>query len=155
MKLPDGNEIPPGGEIRVAVTIRTRARRRSTRQVIKVESNDPQHAAFSLTVHTNVLVDVDVVPNRVLRFRGENAKYASVILKNYSGNSVELLGIDSSLPSINVSLSSMTIPPDGEVLLQAELLPDTPKGLLSGWLNIKTTLESLPLIQVRIWGNIK
>ena len=155
MKLPDGNEVPVGAEVRVAVNIRTGNRRRNIRQVIKVETNDPEQASFALTVHANVLVDVDVLPNNVLRFSRKKAENASLTLKNFSKNPVRLSGIDSSVPYVNVSLSSMTIPPDGEVRLNATLQSDTPKGTLSGWLKITTDLKSLPLIQIRIWGNIE
>lgn len=148
----DGNEVPAGGEARVAVNIRTGARKRRIRQVIQVQTNDSEQESFSLTVQASVLVDVDVLPNSVLRFSGEQARSASLTLKNYSKKPVQLSGIDSSVPHVNISLSSMTIPPEGEVQLHAELLPDTPKGVLSGWLKIKTGLKSLPLLQIRIWG---
>ncbi len=155
MKLPDGNEVSAGGEARVAVNVRTGNRKRNIRQVIKVETNDPEQASFALTVRANVLVDVDVLPRSVLRFSREQAKSASVTLKNYSKNPVQLSGIDSSLPHVNISLSSMTIPPEGEVQVSATLVPDTPKGTLSGWLKITTDLKALPLIQIRIRGNIE
>jgi hypothetical protein len=153
--LLDGNEVPAGSEARIAVNVRTGTRKRRIRQVIQVQTNDPEQASFSLTVHANVLVDVEVLPNNLLRFNGEQARQASLTLKNYSKHPVQLSGIDSSAQHVKISLSSMTIPPDGEVQLNAELQPETPKGVLSGWLKIRTDLKSLPLIQIRIWGNVE
>ena len=151
----DGNEVPAGGEARIAVKIRTGNRKRSIRQVVKVQTDDPEQASFSLTVRANVLVDVDVLPNNVLRFSREQAEHASLILKNYSQHPVRLSGIDSSVSHVNISLSSMTIPPQGEVQISGTLLPEMPKGTFSGWLKITTDLKTLPLIQIRIWGNVE
>lgn len=149
-----GNKIPPGGEGKVAVNISTGTQKRRIRQVVQVQTNDPEHSSFPLTVYANVLVDVEVVPNNVLRFRQKEST-ATVTIKNYSQEPVQLSNIDSSNPHVNISLSSMTIPPEGEVTITAKILPNTPRGVLSGWLKIQTDLKITPILQIRIWGNIQ
>lgn len=155
MKLPDGNEVPAGGEARVSVNLRTGRRRRNLRQVVKVETNDSEQAAFDLTLRASVLTDIDVLPNNVLRFSREQAKKASLTIKNYSKNPIHLSGVESSVSHVNISLSSMTIPPEGEVQVSGTLLPEMPEGTFSGWLKITTDLKTMPLIQIRIWGNVE
>ena len=149
-----GNEIPPGGEGKVAVHIKTGTRKRSIRQVIKVQTNDPnpEAAAFNLTVLANVEVELDVIPNNILRFDPMKSDAASLLLRNYTDRPVQLSQVSTSDPHVNISISSMTIAPQGEVTLTGTLLPDHPQGAIAGWLKIQTDLKAVPLIQVRLWG---
>ena len=148
-----GNEIPPGGEGKIAVTVRSGYRRRQLYQKVNVQTNDPTNASIELIVNANVMVALEVIPN-LLRFERNQSDDASVKIKNYSDNLVQLSDIHSSNEYVNISVSSMTIPSKGEIIVTGKLLPDVPKGILSGWLKMRTDLKSFPMIQVRIWGNI-
>ncbi len=153
MKLLTGNEIPPGGEGKVAVYIKTGNRNRKVRQVVKVQTNDPEKSAFSLTVQANVIVDLDVLPNNILRFDPKQSDMAAVTIKSYSEHLIQLTDVKSTNPYVEISLSSGTIEPLGEVIVTGRLLPDLPKKEISGWLTIQTDLKTVPTIQIRIWGN--
>jgi hypothetical protein len=150
--LLSGNEIPPGGEGKIGVTVRSGDRRRQLRQIVNVQTNDPINASIKLSVSANVVVELEIVPN-LLRFDQNQSNVASVKIKNHSDRPVQLSDIDSSNEYVNISVSSMTIPSKGEAVVTGKLLPNVPEGILSGWLKMKTDLKSFPMIQVRIWGN--
>lgn len=147
------NEIPPGGEGKITVTVRAGYRRMQFRQVVQVRSNDPEHPAVRLTVLANVMVDLDHNPD-ILHFKNKEAS-PTVTITNYSDTPIELSTLQSSSEYVKLSLSSTTVTPQGNVVLSAELLPDVPPGVLSGWAKIHTNLKSFPLLQIRIWGNIQ
>ncbi len=153
-----GNEIPAGGEGKVAVNLKSGNQRREIRQVVNVTTNDPEpeHAAFQLTLQAKVQADLEVLPKPVLRLgnQQEGGAEPSVTLKNYSASPIRLSDVQSSNPSVTAAISSMTIPANGEVTLSAALLSDAPKGFVSGWITIRTDLASFPLIEIRLWGEV-
>jgi hypothetical protein len=153
-----GNEIPAGGEGKVAVNLKSGNQRRDIRQIVNVTTNDPEpeHAAFQLTLQAKVQADLEVLPKPILRLgnQQEGASESSVTLKNYSASPVQLSDVLSSNQFVTAAISSMTIPANGEVTLSVTLLPDAPKGLVSGWLTVRTDLPSFPLIEIRLWGEV-
>jgi hypothetical protein len=151
--LASANEIPAGGEGKITVTVKAGARKRKIRQVVTVRTNDPAQPETKLSVTANVLADLDVIPNLLKFIEGQST--SQVILKNYLNVPVQLREITSSNAYVEVSVSSMTIPAQGEAILTAELLPDAPEGLLSGWVKIQSNLKTMPIFQIRLWGNIQ
>lgn len=148
-----GNEVPPGGEAKIEVTVRSGARRQQLRQTVTVNTNDPGNEAITLLVTAKVLVDLQAEPN-LLRFDPQHSDSASLVLKNYTDAPVQLSEIQSSSQYVDISVSALTVPPNGEVTITGKLLPDAPKGVLSGWLRIRTDLKAVPLLQIRLWGHI-
>ena len=57
----DGNEIPAGGEGRIAVNIRVGSQSQHVRKVVRVTTNDEKLANFELTVLANVSADVEIL----------------------------------------------------------------------------------------------
>jgi hypothetical protein len=68
---------------------------------------------------------------------------------------VELSAITSSNKQIKVSVSAMTIPANGEIVLIGELLSDFPAGVIEGWVEIKSNLKSRPVIRLQLWRSIQ
>lgn len=151
-----GNEIPAGGEGKVAVNLKSGNQRRAIRQAVNVTTNDLKQAQFQLTLTATVQADLEVLPKPILRLgnQQDGAEAPSVTLKNYSASPVQLGSVVSSNPQVTAAISSMIIPANGEVTVKVSLLPDTPKGLVSGWLTIQTDLPSFPLIEIRLWGEV-
>lgn len=151
-----GNEILAGGEGKVAVYLKSGNQRREIRQIVNVTTNDPdpEQAAFQLKLTAKVQADLEVLPKPVLRLgnQQDGATSSSVTLKNYSASPIQLRQVQSSNQFVTAAISSMTIPANGEVTVSAALLPDAPKGFISGWLTIRTDLPSFPLIEIRLWG---
>ena len=154
-----GNEIPAGGEGKVAVNLKAGNQRRDIRQTVNVTTNDPdaERASFRLTLQAKVLAELEVLPKPVIRLGTQQAgaPESSVTLKNYSASPIQLSDVQSSNQYVTVSLSSMTIPANGEVTVTTALLSDAPKGLVSGWLTMQTNLPSFPLIQIRLIGEVQ
>lgn len=148
-----GDEVPPGEEGKIGVTIRSGSRRQQIRQTVVVHTNDPVNASITLLVTAKVLVDLEPQPN-LLRFDPQQSESASFVIRNYTDTPVQLSDIHSSSQYVDISVSALTIPPSGEVIVSGKLLPDTPPGVLSGWLTIRTDLKAASLLQIRIWGNI-
>jgi hypothetical protein len=151
--LLSSDEIPPGGEGKLAVKISSGYRRRQLRQAVNVRSNDPVNGLIKVFVTANVLVNLEIIPN-ILRFSPKQSDIASVRIKNHSEDLVQLRDIHTSNNYVDISLSSMQIPPKGAVTVTAKLLPEVPKGVLSGWLTMQTDLKSFPTLQIRMFGNI-
>lgn len=148
-----GDEIPPGGEGKLAVTVRSGYRRQQLRQAVNVRSNDPSNGSMTLLVTANVLVELEAQPN-LLRFNPKESEQASLVIHNYTDSPIKLSDVHSSSQYVDISVSAMTIPPKGNVTVTGKLVEDTPKGVLSGWLKIRTDLTPVPMLQIRIWGNI-
>ncbi|GAK55822.1 hypothetical protein U27_02781 [Candidatus Vecturithrix granuli] len=148
-----GDEVPPGGEGKIGVTVRSGYRQQTLRHTVTVHTNDPVNEVITLLVTAKVLVDLEAKPN-LLRFDPKQSESASLVIKNYTDNPVHLSEIHSSNSSVDLAISALTIPPNGEVTVTGKLLPDAPTGVLSGWLTIRTDLNTIPLLQIRIWGHL-
>lgn len=146
-----GDDVPPGGEGKIGVTIRSGSRRQQIRQTVIVRTNDPVNDSITLLLTAKVLVDLEPRPY-LLRFDPQQSESASLVIKNYTDTPVQLSDIHSSSQYVDISVSALTIPANGEVIVLGKLLPDTPPGVLSGWLTIRTDLKATPLLQIRIWG---
>jgi len=152
--LASADEIPPGGEGKIDVHVSTGRSTRQIRQIVRVITNDPQNPKARLIVTVAVQADLEVVPN-LLKFDAEQPNAAQVTLKNTTNAPVQLSEIISSNEHVKVSISSMTIPANGEVVLIGELLPNVPVGILKGWIKMKSNLKSMPIVEIRVWGNIQ
>ena len=150
--MASANEIPAGGEGKITVTIQAGSYRRQVRQIVNVQSNDPDHPKTELTVTANVLVDLEAIPN-LLKFEKDQAT-AQTIVKNYSDTPVEVHKMTSSNEYVKVSISAMTIPAKGEVVVTTELLPGAPKEFFSGWVEIQSNLKTMPTLQIRVWRDV-
>ena len=150
----DGNEIPAGGEGRVAVNIRTGSQSQNVRKVVRVTTNDEKLANFELIVLASVSADVEILPNPTIQLGAAQSKntLSAVTVKNHTDASIHLKQVQVSDPRVSVSVSSMTIPAKGEITVSAEIQPDAQKGVITGWLTMQTDLKSYPVIEIRLWG---
>ncbi len=151
--MPEGNEIPPGGEGKLQVNLSSGSRRQQIRKIVVIQTNDPDHEAVRFEVKAEVRVELEVIP-ALLRFDTAQSDAVSVRIKNYSKSPVQLSELQSSTEYVTLSVSSMTIPPGSDVELTGMLSPDVPQGLLRGWATLRTNFKDVPLLQVRIWGQI-
>jgi hypothetical protein len=153
--LASANEIPPGGEGKINVHVSTGRSSRKIRQIVRVITNDPKNPEVRLTVTADVQADLEVFPRDLLQFEGKEPAKARVVLKNNTNAPVELSAITSSNKQIKVSVSSMTIPANGEIVLIGELLSDFPAGVIEGWVEIKSNLKSRSVIRLQLWRRIE
>lgn len=129
------------------------SRRQQIRKIVVIQTNDPDHEAVRFEVKAEVRVELEVIP-ALLRFDTAQSDAVSVRIKNYSKSPVQLSELQSSTEYVTLSVSSMTIPPGSDVELTGMLSPDVPQGLLRGWATLRTNFKDVPLLQVRIWGQI-
>jgi hypothetical protein len=152
--LVSANEIPPGQEGEISVSVKVGASRRQIRQAVRVETNVPGKEALILTITANVQVDLDVLQPNILRFDTRQA-VPQVTLKNFTDMPVELAKIVSPSEHVKLIVPEGPIPPQGELVISAQLLPDTPDGILSEWVEIHTNLKSQPIVYVRVWARLE
>ncbi len=135
------------------MTVQVGSRRRTIREVVRVQTNDPEHPTTQISVTANVLVDLEVAPP-LFRF-GDDQSVADVTLKNYTDLPVELREIRASR-HLKVSVSDLTIPAQGEVVVSAELIeeaiPANVRGNVGGLVEIESNLLSVPVIRIPIWA---
>jgi hypothetical protein len=153
--LASADAIPPGGEGKIIVSFSAGTRRRTIRQAVAVQTNDPEQPDLRLTATANVLADLEVMQPGILKFTDNPPKPAQVAIKNYANVPVKLTKVTFPRDKVAVSVSSRTIPAGGKVVVQAELLPDVPEGILSGWVTLQTNLKSMPTLQIRVWGRVQ
>ncbi|GAK56689.1 hypothetical protein U27_03652 [Candidatus Vecturithrix granuli] len=129
------------------------SRRRELREPVRIQTNDPEQPVTQIFVMANVLADIEVTPP-LLRF-GDHQSLAQVTVKSYVDAPVELREIRADR-HLEATVSAMTIPVHGEVVVSAELIkekiPEFVKGHVGGLVEITTNLESMPTIRIPIWA---
>jgi hypothetical protein len=150
--LVSANEIPAGGEGQISVSVHLGTQPGPLQKSVRVQTNVPNKESFDLILTANAIVDIEVQP-ALLRFE-EKQTTTQVTLKNHTNGPVELHDVVSPSEYVKITLSATTLPVAGEVVVTAELLPDIPSGVLSGWVVMQTNLRTMPELQIRVWGNI-
>lgn len=148
------NEIPPGQEGQITVSVKVGSTHRQVRQTVQVYTNIPGQERLILTVTATVLVDVDVLQPNILRFDNRQT-VPQVMVKNFTHTPIEVLKVVAPNEYVKLTVSETTIPPQGEIIVSAELLPDAPDGVLSEWAEVHTNLSSQPVVYIRLWANLQ
>lgn len=151
--MASANEIPAGGEGQITVTVHAGTRSGPLRQAVQVATNAPGQEATILTVTAQIVVDLEAVP-ALLRFEDKQLT-AQVGLRNSTTTPVELGEIRSPSEFVKITTSATIVPAQGEVIVTAELSPDAPTGVISGWAEIQSNLKTMPVVQIRVWANIQ
>ena len=147
------NEIPPGEEGKITVKVKSGSRQGPLRQTVKVQTNVPKRENMILTITANVLVDVAVLPPSLLRFDTRQS-IPEVEIRNFTESPIEIQKIVPPNEFMKISVSETSIPAQGSIIVRAELLPETPAGILAGWVELHSNLASMPIIYVRVWANL-
>jgi hypothetical protein len=152
--LVSANEIPPGQEGQITVSVKVGASRRQVRQAVQVYTNIPEQERLLLTVTATVLVDVDVLQPSILRFDNRQT-VPQVTIKNFTDTPIEILKLVAPNEYVTLAASANIIPAQGEMTVRAKLSPATPDGVLSKWVEVHTNLSSQPIVYIRLWGNLQ
>jgi len=152
--LAHADAIPAGGEGTVSVTVSVGSHIGRFRHSVVMVTNDPTSPEVELVVTANVQAEIGVSPG-FLRFWGSHPGKAQVALRNYTGTAIRLGIPRSSNTYVTPSVSADRIPAGGGVVyVTAELEPGAPVGVLSGWVAVRTDLESVPELRIRISGRL-
>lgn len=147
------NEIPPGKEGKITVRVKSGSRQGPLRQTVRVQTNVPNQENIILAVTAHVLVDVAVLSPNVLFFDNRQ-RVPEVTIRNFTESLIEIQKVVSPNEFVKISVSDMVIPAQGTVTVSAELLPETPAGILSNWIELHSDLASMPVISIRVWANL-
>jgi hypothetical protein len=147
------NEIPPGEEGKITVRVKSGSRQGPLRQTVRVQTNVPNQENIILTVTARILVDVAVLPPNLLFFDNRQS-VPEITVRNFTESPIEIQKVVSLTEFVKISVSDAVIPAQGTVTVSAELLPETPAGILSNWVELHTNLASMPVISIRAWANL-
>ena len=133
--------------------VKSGSRQGPLRQTVRVQTNVPNQENIILTVTARVLVDVAVLPPNVLFFDNRQS-VPEVTVRNFTESPIEIQKVVPLNEFVKISVSDTVIPAQGTVTVSAELLPETPAGILSNWVELHTNLASMPVISIRAWANL-
>ncbi len=148
------NEISPGQEGQITVSVKAGSNRRQIRQTVQVHTNIPGKEQLTLTVTANVLVDVEVLQPNILRFENRQS-LPQVTVKNLTDTPIEITQLVPPNEYVTLTASESVIPPQGDIIMNAELSSDTPNGVISEWAELHTNLVSQPVVYIRVWANLQ
>ena len=77
-----------------------------------------------------------------------------VEIKNFTESPIEIQKIVPPNEFVKISVSETLIPAQRSIMARAELLPETPTGVLTGWVELHSNLASMPIIYIRVWANL-
>lgn len=123
------------------------------RQLVRMTTNVPRQENLALTISAQVVVNLQAIPYLIKFEEGEYTK--QIFLKSYTDTPIEISKLVSPSGKVNLSVSAMTIPAQGEVTLTAEVPPETQAGVISEWVEVHSNLQSQPVLPIRLWVNIQ
>ena len=148
------NEISPGQEGQITVSVKAGSSRRQIRQSVQVQTNVPGKERLTLTITANVIVDIEALQPSILRFDNRQS-HPQVRVKNYTDTPIKIMKLVPPNNYVTLTASENTIPPQGEIVITAEVSPDAPNGVISDWAEVHTNLVSQPVLYVRVWANLQ
>lgn len=146
--------IPPGGEGKITLEVRTKGYQGKVHKSARVFSNDPEHPQVTIGLKGEIWVPIDVTP-RYVRLRGMEDEVTETVVR-VRGQKQEPL---------TTQLASVSIPDKVEVKLQETergrayqiKVKNKAKGegRYSGKLRLTTNYPEQPEIVIQITGNIR
>ena len=111
-------------------------------------TNVPGQENLALTITAQVVVDLEAVPY-MIQF-ADNQTTRQITLKSHTDTPIEISQLVSPGGKVKLSVSSLTIPPQGEATLTAELPAEMPAQGISEWIEVHTNLPHQPILQIRL-----
>lgn len=155
--MASAKEIPPGGEGKINVTLKTGSGSGGKREKhISVMTNDPDHKRISLAIKTNVIELLGVSPSRLNFYRvkkgTEQVRYAS--LSGEERDAAKLTGFDSSNPGIRVEINPQGYTGDKYKQVKITLLPTMRAGRFFDRVTLHTDHTKIKDIRLNLIGEV-
>ncbi|MCX7908618.1 MAG: DUF1573 domain-containing protein [Ignavibacteria bacterium] len=154
----DKNELKPGEEATLDVTLRITGTSGNVVKSIRIASNDPNNPNKYLYLKANVFYPISITPTSYFTFNemtvGQEAQ-AKVTLKNNTNENITLSEVQVVPENLNVNLPKKLVLKAGESYdIVAKVVPDK-KGYFNCSVKIKTNNPDQKEIIIPGYGNVK
>lgn len=154
----DKNELKPGEEATLDVTLRIAGYSGNVVKSIRIASNDPNNPSKYLYLKANVFHPISVTPTSYFAFNemtvGQEAT-AKVTLKNNTNESIIISDVQVAPENLNVNLpKKLTLKAGESYEIVAKVVPDK-KGYFNCTIKMKTSNPDQKEIVIPGYGNVK
>lgn len=154
----DKNELKPGEEATLDVTLRIAGYSGNVVKSIRIASNDPNNPNKYLYLKANVFHPISVTPTSYFAFNemtvGQEAT-AKVTLKNNTNESIIISDVQVAPENLNVNLpKKLTLKAGESFEIVAKVVPDK-KGYFNCTVKMKTSNPDQKEIVIPGYGNVK
>lgn len=154
----DKNELKPGEEATLDVTLRIAGYGSEITKSIRIASNDPQNPNKYLFLKANVFFPISVKPTMYFTFNemtvGKESS-AKLILKNNTNHEIKLYDVVFSPDNLTLNVPKEKIlKPNEEFELVAKVTPQK-KGYFNCSVKFKTTDNDMKELVIPGYGNVK
>lgn len=125
-------------------------------KTISVETNDPKTPVFVLTLKGTIVEEITTSPRQVNlgTLKTGASKEVTIIIENKGNKQLKLTDVKSSLPQTTVRVARSVINPGGTGIISVIATARNDDRMLSGYLTIKTSSPSKPLITIPVFGSV-
>ena len=146
--------IPPGGEGKVTLKVKTKGYQGTIRKSARVKSNDPKNSNLILVVKATVEVPVFVSRRYVhIQGQGDKAVHRDVLIRAELNKPLSLTPVEFTLDK-KVTYVLETIKKDKEYRIRFTSVPGV-KENYRGLLKLKTNYSEQPEITISIYGRFR
>lgn len=154
----DKNELKPGEEATLDITLRIGGAGQEITKSIRISSNDPKDPNKYLFLKANVFYPISIKPTRYFTFNemtvGKEAS-AKLILKNNTQAEIKLSNVEFSPAELSINLPKEKILKPGEEFeLIAKVIPQK-KGYFNCSVKVKTNDPDMKELVIPGYGNVK
>ena len=150
---PSATTVAPGGQETITLRLETAGYSGETRESALVQWVDSPVAVTRINLELTVVPVLEVSPRRLVRFRTVQGTQAvqEVSIQKPDGGAFELVAIEPSGDHIDVASQQN----GNGYTLRITLLPTAPVGMLREKVIVRTNLESLPELELKITGVVR
>ncbi len=154
----DKNELQPGEEATLDVTLRIGGMSSDIVKSIRISSNDPQNPNKYIYLKAKVFYPISLSPTSYLAFNemtvGKESS-SSIIIKNNTDKEITLSDIEVSPENLNVNLpKKLVLKPKSEFEVVAKVIPDK-KGYFNCFIKMKTSDPDMKELNIPGYGHVK
>jgi hypothetical protein len=146
--------IPPGGESKITLIIDTKGYQGNMQKTAMVYTNDPIQDSVRLTVNASVKVPIALSPRYVI-FRGQENIETTTSIEITAGldTPLELEPAESNLGD-KLRYKIEEVESGRRYRVHFTNLPGA-SGSFSGFLNLRTNYEEMPVVNIRVNASIR
>ena len=166
-----GGPIPPGESAPVKLEWIARALPGPFRQTASLETNDPLHSPFELSISGEVIDATGLAPQEFSlgRVSTDESREASVVFMSFDREDLELTadppdaednpGAGGESYAVEVTPLAVEDLPDSRAKAGARITlkvkPGLPIGVINGWVTLHTNLPEVEELQVPVFGRVE
>jgi len=144
-------KIPPGGEGTIKATIQTARRSGNLSKSISVQTSDPDNARVRLRLKGTVIVEADLVPQRISFGRIDMGEPVTKIAKLVAREPGKVRLTSAKATTENLNLKAKLIKVDGQDAVEVKFVGKA-AGTVRGIVEVGTSSEKRPSIKLIVTG---